>query len=790
MIIQNRVYLTIILPLLFQALPNHSSIFKNLDTIEEYAQSLEEHPDADNILQLGDWLNPDYSTFHEQNLPGFLDRILMKIRLRRPEWNARDFSVLLKKVLKERELRGYTGRFTLKIKPEPASKFIIFGNLHSAFHSLIRDLQELKKQGIIDNKLRIIKPNCYVIFIGNLIDRSPFILETLTIVMRLMINNPDKVFYIRGDHEDKEKWHHYGLKRELVLRTASVSHENIPLDSTVGRFFNTLPLALYLVNDKSKQEVDIVRISSFPLENKELKVQEYDDLGNIPVYKKPITHVLGKKKRSSKKVKLDALIHIERWSLATIRGRTETITHSPEMGLHFSGKKHGTAEWSLFSSNTNTSRRLFGYRYDSFVTLTTDTNINDWNINLWSQGKPLRKDGMPLFQKIAEYNLLTGHKILEKEVEFVAPEKVIKEKPTPRVPVKKKPIRIGSTLDLSKSFKEAGTKIKEVLNMVIDIENKKGGINNRLLEIFISDDAYKPEQTRANIKDFLHNGISIILSPTGSATLKAYLDLIKKGDVLVLFPVAGTSVFYDSSFKNIINSVVSVESESYVLVKYAIEKAKSRKIVLFYQDDDYGKSALKGTLNYLYKNIGAELVPVPYLRNTLDFAIQVEKIKGVDPDTMLFFSTAIAAQDLIRQLGIQFSGRKRLMGGRDMSESAFKSFITERGLKFIVTNVVPNPATSSLEIVKEFRKNIEKYKIPIGVFALEAYIGAKLFIYLSKQIKGTITKEAIIKITEQIKNQDFKGLKLNFDPQRRQLINTVWLDTGEKEWKCFEIRPN
>ena len=77
---------------------------------------------------------------------------------------------------------------------------------------------------------------------------------------------------------------------------------------------------------------------------------------------------------------------------------------------------------------------------------------------------------------------------------------------------------------------------------------------------------------------------------------------------------------------------------------------------------------------------------------------------------------------------------------------------------------------------------MDKANIPADTYALDAYIGARLLIDVLKHIEGPVNKDSIIKAFEGIKNYDFKGLQLNFDPMTRQLSNTIWLDTGAGEW--------
>ena len=237
------------------------STFNNLSEITNYAQKKEEYPKPDKQ----DFLNTDYSSFYKQETPGFLGRFINKILdfiyIKKELWSANQLNKLLQKVTKQREEKNYKDEFILKITPQSKTEFVLWGDIQGAFHSLARDLEKLEQDGFIDDKLKIIKPNCYFIFEGNLIGRSAYIIETLTIVLSLMKKNPDKIIYIKGKQETKENWKNFGLPKELKFKVNHLSSEKIPLQTQINAFLNTLPLALYI--KPFPDSSDFIRISYF-----------------------------------------------------------------------------------------------------------------------------------------------------------------------------------------------------------------------------------------------------------------------------------------------------------------------------------------------------------------------------------------------------------------------------------------------------------------------------------------------------------------------------------------------
>jgi hypothetical protein len=192
------IFITIAILAAYLIVPSRKPIFQTIDSTKKYADTTEEFPAIDN----NDWLKPDFSSFYNKTIPGSYSKILRKAFpfFFNSKFDANEFKSLLFAVTKQHENFGYNDNFILKIPAPANSNFIIFGSLQGAFHSLIRDLEKLKEMGIINNNFEITQPNHFVIFDGDVINRSAYSLETLSIILQLMQKNPNRAFYIRGNH--------------------------------------------------------------------------------------------------------------------------------------------------------------------------------------------------------------------------------------------------------------------------------------------------------------------------------------------------------------------------------------------------------------------------------------------------------------------------------------------------------------------------------------------------------------------------------------------------------------
>ena len=115
--------------------------------------------------------------------------------------------------------------------------FVFVGDLHSSIRSLATIIDWCRQVGCFElnastglptNRL---KENCYMIFLGDLIDRGPFSIEILVIVGLLKIANPRQVVILNGNHETHTTYNRYGMRDEVL----NEYHAEVAPASSSGR---------------------------------------------------------------------------------------------------------------------------------------------------------------------------------------------------------------------------------------------------------------------------------------------------------------------------------------------------------------------------------------------------------------------------------------------------------------------------------------------------------------------------------------------------------------------------
>ena len=869
---KHRSLFLLFLTLFFVHQRSTAQMCHTLDDLKTYVATQQEYPDIDNT----NWLKPDYTSFYKQGLRSWWQKIWDVVTFSKKKgFPAEEFENLLTKVTNNRENNGYIGRFVHKFYPEEKEKFIVFGDLHSSLHSLVRDLTYLNKKGIIDNALKL-KDGYSIVFNGNAIDLSPYILETILVILHLMDRNPKNIFYTRGAHEDKEHWKNFGLRKELEFHAPNVSEKKIK------RFFNTLPLALYIIG-KNGAETETLRISSFGRTYSELNEENFSDFFILrdENHKSEVRN-LGEKITGKKPVNIKAIIKTEE--------RLGKYTQTE--GLVLTDSDKGSTAWMVLSAPNRTFRSLYKFFHDAFAIISVDGKIDNWTITLYNQD--VREQlGIHATKK---YNLVSGDEIvpetkqtralkaqvsklqadlskcksdskscqsktekLSKELQETkqAPKKepepkqqakekpkeqpqptpkpdtskkeTLKPKPTPKPDVREKKVEkkketkpekkltkpkppakaaaaatvakksastkvkpptptgdivVGTTLGLTGNIAEESASVKTGLELRIKQENDKGGINGRKIRLIVLDDEYKPAKARANVEELINkHNVDIILFPIGSATTKSYLDLVKEKKVVVLFSASGSMALRSPAPEYFIHMRPSYPDMFYALVTYAKKNLDAKKFAIFAQSDVVAEGlkpmlekALIDPTNY---------AEITHKRNITDMSEQSAAVLKYKPDALVLWTTSAASMALLKDVGAENLLKTTVMGA-DLGNPKFNQFLKGMGIfdKYIDAQALPNPETSQLKIIKECRAALAGK--PIDGLLLEAYVSASIFIYLAKQIGGSTDKAKIVKAAEQIKNLDFGGLKLNFDPKHRRLSDTIWLSTG-KNWTPVNV---
>lgn len=442
--------------------------------------------------------------------------------------------------------------------------------------------------------------------------------------------------------------------------------------------------------------------------------------------------------------------------------KTEDWRHDNRIrhGIGLLDQTNGTTNWAILSSPTLVHKEFLDFHDDAFALVQVDNTVAKAHISAVHQER-----NNTFFTREPSLNMLSGRPI--------------------KTEITLKDFTIGSSISLVRGIPIVGKQMSYGINSRVREFNGNPKHRGNIIRLKIENDDFIPRFAHHNIEKQLEEGIRSFLLPLGNETVFSIKDLMKNKNAGIFFPRAQASALRKPNHTSIIHLLASDEDEARALTRVMKEDG-ALKFALFYQDDEYGKAPFLAAIDELKKLGIKNILVLSYKQGSESFATQAEELRRNPPDALGLFSTANAAKELIRQVGVKELLSTNLFALSSLGEIPFRRFIQHKGLNIRFSSSVPNPFGSKKDIAVAYRKAMEKDKNIIDVFSFEAYIATALFIDALEKTTNP-TAERLMGFFEAFKQRNFQGLKLNFDQEKRSLATQVFIENADNEWLEYPI---
>lgn len=710
-----------------------------LDHFVILGKKLIEFPPCDNL----NWIDPDYSNYLKSIKKHYLQSLCY------------NYGIFDKTASLEHVFLDLLSSFK-SVEPkhencsvlclEPGSSLYVWGDLHGSFHTLLKSLLYLKKQNVINDELQIRNSEAHFIIFGDAVSRGSCSMATLALIIALLKKNPTQVHYIKGNHESFKYWENFALKREIQILINASMDEHQKVKELVNNFFNTLPdyLLVYLA-----KEPDRSLLFAFN--------------GIVDPYihfNQPLSMMIGLHDRA---LVFDQYDYTGQLHIPEVIFKTEDWKegHCAINGLGMLSQIFGATTWAVFSAPIQVHQAYYNFVYHAFAKISLNTSLRNSTVACINQHKD-KND----FVQQEELNLVTGRSVLAGGHEAVGND-----------------ILLGSTMPLIEGLPVVSHRTKQGISIAVNEKNMKGGIAGRHIKFDVRNDNYVPFIARGNIEDLRRRGVEFIFAPVGSATLNAYVDLVVKKDIAVIFPITGNPFFSSSELQNIVNLTAMYTQEIGALIRFLLKNQSVKNFAFIYQEDEYSKETLDKAHEVLVTAGISDYTVIPYVRGAIDLKNQIEKLNSSNIDALGFLCTPQVAQEFIRKVGVESLKNKVLFGLSTLTSSAFKQFLKQKGLVLFFTSRVPNVFSSGWAIAAEYRALMERFSYPLDTTSLEGYLGARLFFNVLEKNNTSVNSNNLLDLFQKMQNVDFGAMNISFDRAENSFNLPLWIGaTNQNQW--------
>ena len=698
--------------------------FDTIDDLERYVQTLPDNPQADN----DDWVDPDFTSFYKSLEPNFFKSIFIDLGLMELPFNVMRLREPLLRGIKSARQKITERPFMRTITVSQETKFVFFGDLHAAIKSFVRSLRQLEKEGFIDRQFAVRGDSTYLVFLGDVINRGVYSFDLLEVILKLMERNPERVIYLRGHQEAYSYWKSFFAMRVPLNRWqlfwGSGKSKKTALEDEIDVFFDTLPDALCLQSLSGEEKIYCAHA--------------------------PVAQELLRTKGTQ----------------AMIAGDFTSIVKKSPTGLYLNGFNEGVAEWTLLSSPVPIYQKFMNFFNDSFGVLSVSGKLSEGVLTHFYRDIRSKEDF-----KQKRYQVALGYEI----------DKTHTEKPALVIP-------LCTTLVVTGPIRAIGAACGHGFQAALAQLNDQGGCHGCFFKPVVYDDFYDPLITVKNIKKIMEEWkTDFVVTPVGSPTLTAYLDLVKTGAMSVFFPLSGGPQFRTPSLTNIIHARRSYVDEVRCLIKHLIKTYGARRFAIVYQNDAFGLPLMKAAREELKTYGITDPTEVSFSRDQIIFKDETQKVRQANPEAVaLFFASSSLAESFLIELGATFPIGRHLFATSILDDESFRYVLQERGIKFTFSYVAPD-VFGDTPLVKDYRKAMDRFNYTYDSNSLDGYLAGALIGDAIAHLKPPYTGKRLMAYFTAFKNYPFKGLSLTFDPQTRSLNLPIWVKSEKGKIEVGDI---
>ena len=306
------------------------------------------------------------------------------------------------------------------------------------------------------------------------------------------------------------------------------------------------------------------------------------------------------------------------------------------------------------------------------------------------------------------------------------------------------PVRIGILFSNSGPAGVFGPPVANIAELIEEDINAAGGINGRLVTMFLADDATDPAVGRQAMEQLLDSdNVDVVLGTHTSATREAARPLAEAANILYIY----AALYEGGECSSVMFNTGEVPSQQLKpTIPWMMEQTGGTKWFLVGNDYQWPRDSFELAREYIEANggevVGEEYVPL----GTQDFAAVAQQIAGSGADLIfpaLVGGDAIAFETQAVDFGIGQAAVPRLANIYEENVLAAMGPAVTEGMRVTLGyfKEVDNPANSAF--VARYTERFGADAAPHATFSAHIYDAALLYAAAANAAESTET-EAVV----------------------------------------------
>jgi branched-chain amino acid transport system substrate-binding protein len=315
-------------------------------------------------------------------------------------------------------------------------------------------------------------------------------------------------------------------------------------------------------------------------------------------------------------------------------------------------------------------------------------------------------------------------------------------------------ILIGTVTDLSGVTAVQGVNNANAVRLAFDAINEKGGISGRKIRYIVEDSQYQvPRAVQAMNKLINNDGVFITIEDGGTPMNNATFPMAIEKNVPKLLPLSAARSMYEPFHRLKFSQYSSYVDQMRAGVKYFVEQQGKQAICAIYQDTDFGKDVLAGTVQQT-EAMGMKVVATTAHKPTdTDFTAAVAKLRDAKCD-LITMGTIVRDSTLIIATVKKLGWNVDLLG----QVAAYDTAIAEAPGNVAEGFYAMSPSLYAYQddqrpAIKAFAQAYKaKYGFEVNYLGEMGYTSAQIAIEALQRAGRDLTVDSLVKAMESIRD--------------------------------------
>jgi branched-chain amino acid transport system substrate-binding protein len=323
-------------------------------------------------------------------------------------------------------------------------------------------------------------------------------------------------------------------------------------------------------------------------------------------------------------------------------------------------------------------------------------------------------------------------------------------------------IKIGLLAPITGSFASEGQEMRQVLQLLTDDVNAKGGVNGKRITLITEDDGSDPRTASLAATRLASQGVVAVIGTYGSSVTEATQGILDDSGIVQIANGSTAIRLTEKRLKMFFRTCPRDDEQAKVAAQ-TITKLGFKRIAILHDNSTYAKGLAEETRGLLQKQSGAQIVFFDALTpGESDYSTILTKLKQAQP-TIVFFTGYYREAGLLLRQKREMGWNVPFVGGDATNNPDVVKIAGVQAASgfYFVSAPLPKDIPEAKGFVGEFHK---KYgNPPSSIYSVLAGDGFRVVIAALQGTKGGNAAQVANYLHNNLK--DFPGLtgKISFN---------------------------